>query len=103
MKALYQEIAQLVGAYHRCQQRSNTDWETRHELTVRKLVKENMPSGGGVDNGTHIYLGESTEEKIVFQADFHHMNENGFYDGWTSHKIIITPSLANGFNLRVTG
>jgi hypothetical protein len=31
------------------------------------------------------------------------MNDGGFYDGWTDHSVIVTPSLVEGFNLRVTG
>ena len=31
------------------------------------------------------------------------MDEHGGYDGWTEHKIIVTPSLVYGFELRVTG
>lgn len=31
------------------------------------------------------------------------MDENGFYDGWTEHQVIITPDLQFGFNLRITG
>jgi len=31
------------------------------------------------------------------------MDENGYYCGWSDHSIIITPSLAFGFDLRITG
>jgi len=31
------------------------------------------------------------------------MNENGYYDGWTDHVIHVTPSLTQGFSLRITG
>jgi hypothetical protein len=31
------------------------------------------------------------------------MNEGGYYDGWTEHQVIITPSLQHGFDVRVTG
>ena len=31
------------------------------------------------------------------------MNENGMYDGWTEHKIVITPDLLHGFNLSIGG
>ena len=30
------------------------------------------------------------------------MSETGFYDGWTEHKVIVTPSFA-GIDLRITG
>jgi hypothetical protein len=39
----------------------------------------------------------------VIDTSFHHMNENGMYDGWTDHQIIITPSFISGFDIRVTG
>jgi len=39
----------------------------------------------------------------VIQADFHHMNGNGFYTGWTEHTVVITPSLAFGFEVKVAG
>jgi hypothetical protein len=31
------------------------------------------------------------------------MNENGFYNGWSDHKVIVTPSLAFGMNIKITG
>lgn len=31
------------------------------------------------------------------------MNEAGFYDGWTEHKVIVTPSLGSDYYMKVTG
>ena len=31
------------------------------------------------------------------------MDENGFYDGWTSHDIIVRPSLSSDIYIRITG
>ena len=32
------------------------------------------------------------------------MTEHGYYDGWTEHDVIVTPSLRSpGFSLRITG
>jgi hypothetical protein len=62
-----------------------------------------MPSGSGVDNGTILDSDKSTAEKLVFSVDFHHMEGNGFYCGWTAHDVVVTPSLAHGFHLRITG
>jgi len=31
------------------------------------------------------------------------MNEHGFYDGWTEHRITVKPSLAFGFELTISG
>lgn len=59
-----------------------------------------MPSGGGVDAGTRIV--SVSEKRVVFWAAFHHMNDAGYYDGWTEHEIVVTPAF-DGFNIRVTG
>jgi len=31
------------------------------------------------------------------------MDEHGYYDGWTEHKVIVTPHLTHEFDLKVTG
>jgi hypothetical protein len=61
-----------------------------------------LPSGSGIDSGTKIDLDKSHAEKIIFYFGFHHMDENGFYDGWTEHTLVVTPSFT-GINLRIGG
>jgi hypothetical protein len=68
---------------------------------LEELVKEHLPHGSGFDSGTVIL--SATKERITFQADFHHMNDAGYYDGWTEHKIIVTPDFELGYTLKVTG
>jgi hypothetical protein len=70
---------------------------------ARHLVKDYLPSGSGFDAGTTLDEGASSPDKLVFDTSFHHMDEHGGYDGWTEHKVIVTPSLAHGCDLRVTG
>lgn len=103
MKPLYQEIASLVKARLNCLESGNHEWKTRHEDRIERLVKGEMPSGSGIDQGTTVDLHASTDEKLVFLVPFHHMDEHGFYDGWTEHRVIVTGSLWSGFNLRITG
>jgi len=69
--------------------------------TLARLMSE-APSGSGIDSGTQL-SDESTPKKLVFELGFHHMDENGFYDGWTYHKAIVRPSLEYGFDLKITG
>ena len=66
------------------------------------IEKEFLPSGSGFDAGTKIER-ESSVNKIVLLTSFHHMNENGYYDGWTEHKIIIKPCLQFGFTFTISG
>jgi len=100
---LYQQLAVLVQARLNCIETKNTEWLDRHEASIDELVKTYMPTGSGFDSGTMLDLGVSGPDRLVFRTSFHHMNENGYYDGWSEHDIIVTASLAFGFNLRITG
>lgn len=100
---LYQKIASCVDARLRCIENNNTLWEEKHFSQIWMLVKAHMPSGSGVDCGTKINLDKSTGDKLYFTFEYHHMDENGMYCGWTSHKVVVTPSLIHGINIRITG
>ena len=100
---LYRELASLVRARLNCEETGNREWFQKYEERIEELVKNYMPSGSGFDCGTKIDLDKSTPEKLVFYTDFHHMNEVGYYDGWTEHRITVRPSLAFGFTLTISG
>jgi hypothetical protein len=100
---LYRLLAQTVDAYHTCVKRDNIEWRDRHEETIGTLTEEFMPSGSGIDNGTTFDFDKSNGEKLVFSFDYHHMNENGMYDGWTNHVLTVRPSLVFGFTLSFSG
>lgn len=69
-------------------------------VTNRELAKEYLPSGSGFDAGSRIF--EVTPYKITIETDFHHMDENGYYDGWTTHKVKAY-STFDGNEIIVTG
>ena len=100
---LFAQIASRLEARANCEKSANWEWEQRHRNTVQDWVKDFMPSGSGIDSGTKIDLDASKPDKLVFTFGYHHMNEGGFYDGWTEHKAIVTPSLAHEYDLRITG
>lgn len=100
---LYQVIARTMNARANCIQSGNAEWKDRHEGRIESLVKEHMPRGCGFDVGTLIDWDKSTENRLVFTTEFHHMDENGSYDGWSQHDVIIQPDLGFGYNLRITG
>jgi hypothetical protein len=107
---LYSELSRLVEARANCAQqfkRSGKDdpWVYQgfeHERRIVELCRKHMPSGSGFDSGTTLDLEASHAEKLVFATSFHHMNEHGYYDGWTDHKVVVTPSF-QGFNMRIGG
>ena len=92
------ELSKAIAGHRQCK-------EGFKESYTEKIIDciGLLPSGSGIDNGIKFLWDESTPEKIMFFFEFHHLNENGYYDGWTGHNIIITPSLQHDFNLKITG
>ena len=92
---VYQALAQAVEGMN------DGRWADIMEEKIENIMK-GAPSGSGIDSGTQFLPEKSSQEKLVFSADYHHMNETGFYDGWTSHLVIVTHDLI-GLNIRITG
>lgn len=72
------------------------------EDSLDYILRNYLPSGSGIDNGTKLNEA-SRSTRLIFDFGFHHMDEWGFYDGWTEHSAIVTPSLEREFDLRITG
>jgi hypothetical protein len=115
-RKLYQLIASKIDAAAHCKRDLDNpsrvhesflplreEWLGKHREMAGALTREFLPSGSGFDNGTSIYLGESTGEKLVFATSFHHMDDGGSYDGWTDHKVTVRASLIHGFELTISG
>ena len=100
---LFQRLASLVQARKNAEDSKNAEWVDKHTWAIDALENEHFPSGSGFDNGASLDLAVSTHNKLVISTSFHHMNENGYYDGWTYHDVIVRPSLVFGFDLRITG
>jgi len=99
---LYRAIASRIDAYKRCIETHNTLWEEKHLEGIRHM-ESLLPSGAGIDNGTQIDVDASTGEKLVLITSFHHMNDVGYYDGWTEHIICVKPSLIHGITMTISG
>ena len=102
MTKVYQQIASLVTARANCL-KSGNEWAGKHEDTIKAIVNDYLPSGSGFDSGTQIDLDKSTGDKLVFYTSYHHMDENGMYDGWTEHHITVRASLHLGLRITISG
>ena len=120
MKA-YRKIAQLVDARGRCKENqerrmprvtdgdmdvTESHWAkmaAQHEASADAIVSNILPSGSGWDLGTTLDWDASSPNKLVFYGSYHHMDDGGSYDGWTEHTVTVRPSLAFGFDLKVSG
>jgi hypothetical protein len=103
MPTLVAAIASALAARENCAKSGNTLWHEKHGERLEELVRNYLPSGSGWDAGTKLDYDKSTPERLIFFGSFHHMDESGGYDGWTDHAIVVTPSLAFGFNVTVKG
>lgn len=98
-RILYKELSNLVSALTVC----TAEWEQKHRTRIAELCLSYMPRGCGFDVGAKLLIEKSTQEKLVFATEFHHMNSDGFYDGWTSHIVTVKPSLFYDFKLSISG
>lgn len=94
---VYKRLARTMGA--RMTKGIDPVWFDKHGETIDKLMKDS-PSGSGFDSGTTII---DHGKKLMFETSYHHMNENGFYDGWTEHTITVIPDLVLDFTLSISG
>lgn len=102
---LIQKLASKIGSaiFHRENDSENSEaLFLKFESEAEEIVKNEFPSGSGVDSGTKIDWECTTKNQIVLNADFHHMDDNGYYDDWTEHNVVIKPDWT-GINLKVTG
>jgi hypothetical protein len=94
-------LSSKFDAYQRCIETNNKEWEENHRGAIEEILKA-LPSGSGIDDGVKFNWNHSTPQKLVFTFGFHHLNEGGFYDGWTNHILTITPKFG-GYDLKISG
>ena len=104
---VYRQLACYVDAYNRCLDSGRTNgplfgWASDHREKANDLVRNCLPSGSGWDNGTTILWEPSTSEKLVFAGSYHHMDDVGYYVGWSYWTITVTASLVYGLSIEVT-
>lgn len=100
-RPLYREISSLIQAIRNCEKAGNHEWFDKHHARLKTLL-DMLPSGSGIDNGTRLEESACKSDKLVFTLGFHHMNENGMYNGWTEHVLTVTPSF-DGIDLHFSG
>lgn len=102
---LYRVMAATVAAYHNCKNSEDkhmTEWRVKYRDRAIQLARLYMPSGAGFDDGTSIDVDASTGNKLVFYTSYHHHTDHG-YDGWTTHRVTVRPSLWNDFAIAIGG
>ena len=112
IKTVIQELSATIQARLNCikhisegvntQEGIMNKWQTKHEDTIQYIIDEFIPHGSGIDGTNTIDLDKSNGEKVIINIEYHHMDSNGFYCGWTDYKLIITPAF-DGINIKIYG
>lgn len=97
---VYKALATALSARKNCKKSGNTEWYDRHTERIEKIMKT-APSGSGFDSGTQLH-NNSRPGRLVFAFGYHHMDDNGFYCGWTHHRVIVVASLSFDFTITIT-
>lgn len=94
-------LSAQVYSIQQAKKRNDQDEIDRRKAIIEQMI-EALPHGSGLDNGVKFCLERSTDSKLIFSTSFHHMNEVGYYTGWTEHKIVLTPKFGD-YRMRITG
>lgn len=97
------KLADTLQSRRNCMKTPDThsEWIDIHTNTIMEMCKE-LPHGSGIDGTMEIDFDQCNDKKITFFFEYHHMDDNGYYDGWTEHNIIITPDFGS-FKIRING
>ena len=100
-KTVAGEIYSRLAAVENCKKTNNYDWLDKHTEKLIAIEKE-LPSGSGIDCGTKIDTRDLKKNQFKLTLSFHHMDDNGGYDGWTEHVITVRPCF-DSIDLTISG
>ena len=100
-RTILRAFSESLQAMRNCEKSGNAEWHGRWLDYIAKLQSE-LPHGGGLDGKVEFVREKCNATRVVIFAEFHHMDSNGYYDGWTDHEIIVTATHC-GLCIDVTG
>jgi hypothetical protein len=98
---LISRIYRSLQAMDNCLNDNKPGWAKNHSYFLDDLEKNYLPHGSGIDSGCKIDR-TFKEDQITIFVDFHNMDENGYYCGWSNFKLICKPEF-DGISMRITG
>lgn len=95
-------LANTLQAWKSCVASDKKVMAMSHDTAI-DLMLEALPHGSGIDNGVKLDREASSNNLLVFHLSFHHMDEQGGYDGWTEHRLSVRPSFIHGYEMYISG
>ena len=106
MNTVASEIIFRLDTIRHCVKNGNREWELNHYNDLKKICQRYLPHGSGIDNTIpeclHGLWLISNDKMIKISISFHHMNDGGYYDGWTDHIITVRP-MFTGIGVYISG
>jgi len=95
-------IYQVLGKQLRLlNQKGGFKYVYQVEEHIEMIINSHFPNGSGFDAGCTLDFDKSHEDRIEVKIPYHCMDEHGYYDYWIYPVLIITPSLAYGYDMRI--
>jgi len=99
VQTLIQAIMSTYEARENNVKSGNQEWLAIHSQQLGSLFSL-LPSGSGIDSGTTVKA--VSADRLLLACSYHHMNDVGYYDGWTEHIIRVTPDW-RGIKITISG
>lgn len=102
---VYEVLDMAITAKKNCMKSAviSPEWESKWDDLIEHLQKKYLPHGSGFDCGTVVIEEECVNGlRLVLNFDYHHMDEYGYYDGWSSHKAVVVPYF-DGIGVTIKG
>jgi hypothetical protein len=94
-----QALATALVAFRNCVKSGNTAWRDRWADRI-DAIERSLPHGSGLDGDVEIDREWPARKEILVTFDYHHMNGDGFYVGWSRHVMAIYPEF-DGISVRI--
>ncbi len=104
-RKIYDTLDSAVTAKKNCYNGNilNTKWGSKWDDLIDYLQRNHLPHGSGFDCGCKVVEEECVSGlKLVIGFSYHHMDDNGYYDGWSDHKAIVIPYF-DGIGVTIKG
>ncbi len=98
---LITRIYRTLQVMDNCQKSNNTDWQKNHSYYLDELEKNYLPHGSGIDSGCIINR-TFKKDTVIINVPYHLMDENGYYCGWQTYRLIIKPKF-DSLSIKIQG
>ena len=98
---LYQAIYYRLVGIEFYSKAGNADWQSIHTEALNNLINQ-LPHGSGIDSTYTVDL-TAGSAGFVLRFDYHHMDKEGCYCGWSKYSVYVKGAILGGFELTIMG